>query len=279
MMARLNKQLWKKHDDAEALLSLDRPLTDDEVQQVLTDWHPEARTNVGVAGAFFTPLALALDVTMLATYNGGRPHYLDLCAGIGRLTWAMSRWHAWSNEPVHVTAVELNAEYVDVGRRVLRDVPNLTVDWVVGNAFDFATVEPLAPFHAGMSNPPFGKPKTNVSAGLRYTGAGELQAAEVIARTCTYGGILICGAQVVPWRRSLAGAREEYEGAKRVEYEDWRRANDGWYLERTSLDPLTEAYQFDVGVSFEIAEIDRIDGAYGVLAELAGLPLFEGAIA
>lgn len=85
-MARLNKQLWKKHEDAEALLSLSRPLTTDEVEQVLTDWHPEARTNVGVAGAFFTPLALARDVAMLVAYGHTRPRYLDLSARHGRLT-------------------------------------------------------------------------------------------------------------------------------------------------------------------------------------------------
>lgn len=276
MMARLSKQEWKRHDDAEALLSLSRALTSDEVAQVMSGWHPEARTNVGVAGAFFTPLALALDLTMFVQYGGERRHYLDLCAGIGRLSYAMALRHEKDGGHTHVTAVEINPEYIDVGRRVLRDVPRLSVDWVQGNAFDMSVVGAGAPYHVGISNPPFGKPKTATGAGLRFTGSAELMAAEVILRTCTYGGALICGTQIVPWRRSLRGAAESVDEVERSEYGRWRMANTGWMLQRMSLDTSVEAYQFDVSVRFEVATIEREDEVYTVPAEFAGLPLFEG---
>ena len=85
-MARLATNRWQAHEDAEALLSLGRALTDEEIEQVLTDWNPAARHNIGVTGAFFTPMDLAHDVVALAVLGtGGR--YLDLCAGTGRLTW------------------------------------------------------------------------------------------------------------------------------------------------------------------------------------------------
>lgn len=275
-MARLSKQAWKRHDDAEALLSLSRALTYDEVYQVMEDWHPEARNNVGVAGAFFTPLALAYDAMLLKQYGGERRHYLDLCAGIGRLSFALSCWHEHDGGHTHVTAIEINQDYIDVGRRALRDVPRLSVDWVRGNAFDIDVAGAHAPYDVGVSNPPFGKPKTVQSAGLQFAGSAELMAAEVIARTCTYGGTLICGAQIVPWRRSLRGATESFDDAERSEYFRWTQAHPGWMLERTSLDVRTPAYQFDVGVQFEVALIGREYEDYAMPAEFAGLPLFEG---
>ena len=248
-MSRLNKGAWKTHEEAEALLSLDRALSDDEIEQVLRDWKPAARHNIGATGTFFTPLQLAHDLAIFAHLSeGGR--YLDLCAGSGRLTWALWRLHRWDSPRVKArtsyTCVEINAEFCEVGRRLMP-----WADWVCGSAFEQDVTAPLGTFDVGVSNPPFGRVRTRQgSAGwLNYAGAADLQACEVLARTCTHGGLVIMPRSSVPWLRS--GETQHNE-----EYADWKGHNRPWTLERTSLD--SSYYAFDgTAVNFEIAELVR----------------------
>ena len=50
---------------------------------------------------------------------------IELGAGIGRLSYI----HFLPNNPPHITCVELNPEYVMIGKRVL-----LGAEWVTGDA-------------------------------------------------------------------------------------------------------------------------------------------------
>lgn len=153
------------------------------MRTVSSSWPTGARTphhEVGRAGAFFTPFDLALDLALDVTGH----RVVDLCAGIGVLAYACARRHRWdeaSGAPaLQLTCVEVNPDYVRVGRKVL---PEAT--WVVANVLDWA---PDVPFDHAVSNPPFGR-IPRLGGGPRYRGAEfEYHVADIagsIARSAT----------------------------------------------------------------------------------------------
>ena len=252
-MARLSKADWALHDEAEALLSLGRPLTDGEVEKVLRQWNPSARHNVGAAGAFFTPMELARDLAhFVRLHDGGR--YIDLCAGIGRLTWPLHLAHQWDSPRekarTSYTCVEINPHMVEVGRRLMP-----WAEWICGSAFDEQLITSLDPFDVGVSNPPFGRVRTRGDAKgwLRYRGSADLQACEVLARLCTQGALVIMPQSSLPWGRD---GRKQFS----ADYRAWSDRNRGWQLERTSLDPSCYAFE-GTDVLYDIAELTRAEGA------------------
>lgn len=88
-MAKLSKPQVKAHGEACALLEKDR-LTLDEREFVIRNWQESATHINSAAGAFFTPLDLAFDFAI--EVNCDPPwSVIDLCAGIGCLSYAVSR--------------------------------------------------------------------------------------------------------------------------------------------------------------------------------------------
>lgn len=55
---------------------------------------------------------------------------IELCAGIGRLSY----YQYLRNKPTHITCVELNPEYVMIGKRVLPDA-----EWIIGDALQYSS--------------------------------------------------------------------------------------------------------------------------------------------
>lgn len=144
---KLSKQLSALHLQALDLVHSDRSLTQDERWFILENFHEGAQHLNGLAGAFFTPIDLALSVHEVYVKNSRS--LVDLCSGIGRLSW-------WAHEEgIPVTCVELNRDYVTAGRRVL---PN--ANWICA---DVVRDPEVAALRAQMvvSNPPFGKLKRN----------------------------------------------------------------------------------------------------------------------
>lgn len=89
-MSKLSKKEAKLHQEAIALIRADRALTEDEQALVLDQFQEGAAHMNGLAGAFFTPRGLARDFAIEVVHSGGsrRRRVLDLCAGIGGLSWA-----------------------------------------------------------------------------------------------------------------------------------------------------------------------------------------------
>lgn len=164
-MPKLTKQETKFHDEAEALLSLERPLTPDEVDFIYNNWREDARhLNVKTA-AHFTPPDVAWELAVFAS-GYDRLSYVDLGAGIGILSHMVLR-HTFEN--ADITCVELNPDYVEVGKRLLPDV-----NWVQGDMFDKDLWVGLGDrFDTAISNPPFGSPtsKTKGKEWLSSTAA------------------------------------------------------------------------------------------------------------
>lgn len=209
---RPSKAEWKKFEQAEELLNSDKPLTHDERLFVFENWQPYMRgsSSASAAGAFFTPWVIAQKV---AYSSGSSGRFIDLCAGIGVLSYALA-CQGWGGRPdwrdIHVTAVEFRTDYVRIGRRLLPEV-----EWVEGDVFDLALWHQLGRFDHAVSNPPFGRVAVNsrkkeMLKWLSYQGANGLMVAEVALRVAESVVMILPQTHVPPlWRRSYGYRNHE----------------------------------------------------------------------
>lgn len=205
------------HQQALALINNSQPLTDDQIEFVLTHWQEStvAAGNV-VAGAYRTPPEYALDLR----HHVYGERVLDLCAGIGCLAWAArDPWGAaWAGDkPREVVCVESNPAYVEIGKRVL---PEAT--WICADVFDLPPG--LGKFDTVISNPPFGATR-RTGNGPRYTGRTfEYHLIDIAA---DYGrhGVFIVPQASAPFRYSGERIHRWLDPASphMAEYEQFRR--------------------------------------------------------
>jgi len=141
-MAKLSKQEIKQHEAALKLLEKDVLSIDDKFF-VLENYCPDAAHVVSKFGAFFTPVVLARD---FAIECNSFSRIVDLCAGIGALSFAACRY----GDGEGITCVELNDEYLEIGKKIL---PKAT--WIHADVLS-DEVRALRGFEMAISNPPFG---------------------------------------------------------------------------------------------------------------------------
>lgn len=152
-MATMSKQQAKLHDQVMNLIHSDAKLSFDDKEFILQNYQGDG---IGGTGAFFTPEGLAWDFTI---DSGSSGRCLELCAGIGRLSFCQYHRH----KPKHITCVELNPDYVQIGKRVLPEA-----EWIVGDALQYTSNER---YDIVYGNPPFGKIKTSEAATGSYKGS------------------------------------------------------------------------------------------------------------
>ena len=152
-MARISKKESTLHIRVMDLIHSDKQLTQNDKEFIFNNYKGDG---IGGTGAFFTPEMLAWDFILDAGCTG---QCIELCAGIGRLSY----YQYLRNRPTHITCVELNPEYVMIGKRVLPEA-----EWVTGDALTFTTSER---YDVVYGNPPFGKIKTSDIKTGRYTGS------------------------------------------------------------------------------------------------------------
>ena len=184
-MAKLSKALRAKHHSAVKILE-NEVLTDLEKETVFTHWHEGANHSNGDAGAFFTPLDLAWDLALDAVGggNGKGLRIIDLCAGIGVLSYCLK-----SRFPeIEIVCVELNPDYVEVGRKLVPEA-----QWHCLDVMDKDALAVLGQFDIAVSNPPFGQVNTfSGSQGAFYTGGhAEFKVMEAAAAIANIGTFLI----------------------------------------------------------------------------------------
>lgn len=144
-MAKLTKAQAKAHMRALEILRQDR-LNEADREFVFDNWQEGANHINGQAGAFFTPMGLAWDLSI----DVAGLKILDLCAGIGVLGYAAYHRGRYDRENQRqVTCVEINPAYVEVGRKLLPEAR-----WVCADAF--SDLSELGRFDWVVSNPPFG---------------------------------------------------------------------------------------------------------------------------
>jgi hypothetical protein len=197
---KLTKEETKRHDEALALLAKERLHPGDE-EFVFEHYHPGANHNVGANGVFFTPVDLANDLSVFSKRPGkGKTRFMDLCAGIGVLTYHLLQTHGWPHVEgdTEYVCIELNPTFVEVGKTL---VPQAT--WICADIFDEGLWRELGIFTFGVSNPPFGHTKKSASTKwLGFKGDNDLMVAELIYRHCESGGILILPQTSTPFKYS-----------------------------------------------------------------------------
>ena len=167
----------KAHNEAMALVNSDHVLSHEECIFILENYQEGANNINSATGAFFTPTQLAID---FATEIPSGATIVDLCAGIGAIAY-FSYHHSRAKS---ITCVELNAEYVKVGKRIL---PEAT--WVQADALTF-TSDQL--FDVAISNPPFGTIKTSNAEGKAYKGSKfEYKVIEHASHLAKYGFFIL----------------------------------------------------------------------------------------
>lgn len=210
-MAKLTKAEAKLHQQACDILAKD-VLSEDEKLFVLDNWQESASHVNTVAGAFFTPFDLARDFA-IETYPG---RIIDLCAGIGALSFAIRCKHQWDKAELDLTCIEINPDYVAAGRKILPEA-----NWIQASVFDVLEMG-LGHFDVAVSNPPFGRiQRPDGKRAPRYTGAEfEFHVIDIAAHLAEYGvfilpqmsaGFKYSGSQ--EYRRDTSGKAVDFQSS------------------------------------------------------------------
>lgn len=179
-MAKLTKAQAKAHATAVELLAKE-VLTEQDKDFVFQNWNESANHVNGAAGAFFTPYGMAFDFA----YDVGGARVIDLCAGIGMLSYAVYCRSKWGERTADITCVERNADYIAVGKKLL---PEAT--WIHADVLDVLDMD-LGHFDYAISNPPFGNIKRTRNA-PRYTGREfEFHVIDTAAHLADYGTFIV----------------------------------------------------------------------------------------
>ncbi|MFC4236015.1 hypothetical protein ACFOY8_12290 [Thalassospira xianhensis] len=161
-MAKLTKQQAKLHAQACEILQQD-VLSLPEREFVLEHWREDANHVNSPAGAFMTPFELANSFAYACSMDEpGR--YIDLCAGIGALSFHLHQYTLRNSGETEYVCVEINPDYAEVGRKIL---PEAT--WIVADVFDIPNMD-LGRFDVAIGNPPFGRINRNGKSGPNYNG-------------------------------------------------------------------------------------------------------------
>ena len=180
-MSKLTKLQAKAHQQACDLLAKDA-LSEDDKEFVFRNWFESATHVNSSAGAFFTPFDLAMDFAL----DAGRGRVIDLCAGIGMLSYAVLRRARYGETPPRLTCVEINPAYVEVGRKLVPDA-----EWICASVFDVLGMG-LGRFDSSISNPPFGAVNRHGGSGPRYSGSDfEFHVIDIASQMSGYGTFLL----------------------------------------------------------------------------------------
>lgn len=233
---KLSKEQSAAHLRARDLARSGKRLTSEEQEFILRNFHEGAEHLKGMAGAFFTPLDLALSL-QIEVPPGAR--VLDLCAGIGALSWG-------SVETAEkVVCVESNPDYVAIGRGV---VPEAT--WLNTSCFDLEAIAAHGPYDVVVSNPPFGRIRE-----VDYRGACDklgfhFKVIDVASRMAAWG-VFILPANSLPFT-----LRPNYATSHSKDYQRFNKIT-GLSLEPTAIDASFADEEWrDAKVKCEVAVCD-----------------------
>ena len=177
-MSKLTKAQAKTHHEACEILKKD-VLTQDDRWFVLENWREDATHVNTTAGAFFTPPELARSFSI--EVHGSR--IIDLCAGIGTLAFLVREMRGFGPAP-ELTCVEINPDYVAVGRKVLPEAR-----WVQASVFEMPD---LGRFDCAIGNPPFGAIKRGNANAPRFRGRQfEYHVIDIASDIAEHGAFII----------------------------------------------------------------------------------------
>lgn len=269
-MTKLSRAKIKAHERVCQLIESDKLLGQDDVHEVITHWSPSYSGQISKGAAWFTPLPIAQTLVAMTTNVEG--NILDLCAGIGSLLYAMksSTWWRWEGVE-QVWAIEVNPEYVRVGKRLFPEV-----NWICGDMFDLDTLRALPKIDSVVSNPPYGNVDTTSKPDwLNYKGVAHLAAVEIAMRLAERGAGFILPQGDLPFRYTGVPYHKYLPSDKwSDELSKFYRANPTIHMESTAVD--TSLYEWADAPVVEIVntEFDPWDAEMLLPLESKQLQLF-----
>ena len=174
---RLSKKQAQLHKQAMDLVHSDRRLSEKDRYFILEHYQESTGALNSLSGAFFTPEGMARD---FAIEVNDESSIIDLCAGIGRLGFALEM------KAKRLVCVEYCPAYIEVGKRVL---PN--AEWIQGDVFDSNLYQGVGRFDWAISNPPFGNIRTGEYSGSYTGGLFEYRVIEMASRISDFGAFII----------------------------------------------------------------------------------------
>ena len=194
---RVSKKQTRQHDRLMAMLSSSDRLSVDQIESFYDDFVPSSMANTTKLNAFFTPQSVAQEISVFCDCDGST--VLDLAAGIGSLSYGIL---SSGRKPKRVVAIEINPEFVKIGKRLLPEV-----EWICGDIFDATAMKRLGRFDWVISNPPFNVPMPPDVKKDAGPVTSDL-AAVVVALTVANDGMFILPQKSTPWKFS---GRQTYE--------------------------------------------------------------------
>ena len=192
---RLSKKQSQRQNQVMELVHSDRRLSENERYFILENYQESAGALNSLSGAFFTPEGLARDFAIEVSDGVS---IIDLCAGIGRLGFALEQ------KATRLVCVEYCEAYIEVGKRVLPDA-----EWIQGDVFDKELYRGLGFFDWSVSNPPFGQIKTGKYEGNYRGGLFEYKVIEMGSRISSFGAFIIPQESASFRYSGVQGYREE----------------------------------------------------------------------
>ena len=166
---KLSRAEIKLQKQVQELIESDRNLTFEELEFIYENFNPGYISDVTIHSAYFTPLDMAYDFALFAGKSG---IMVDMCAGIGVLSFAAKTRDTYDGNIKQQICIERNPEYMKIGKRLLP-----SAHWIEGDIFDKSLWDSIITKYGNIdcivSNPPFGKvSKTDIDRSwLDYKGA------------------------------------------------------------------------------------------------------------
>lgn len=236
-MAKLTKAQAKAHAQACDILTKPK-LTEDDKDFVLNNWNEGATHVNGAAGAFFTPYDMAFDFA----FDVGGPRVIDLCAGIGMLSYAVWCRSVRNEDRPKITCIERNADYLAVGQKILPEA-----EWIHADVLDVLDMG-LGKFDYAISNPPFGNIKRERNS-PRYTGKDfEFHVIDIAAHLADYGVFIVPQGSAgfnysgrARYGRQTEGKAVKFQELTGLHFDGGVGVDTGYYLDQwKGVSPLCE---------------------------------------
>lgn len=256
-MGKLSKRELKEQKDIFNNLLKKDILTPDEIEYIYDNLNPLMIDNCSERGVFFTPTDLCRDV---ATFFPKHGHIVDICGGIGKLSYWLRNYDYYERTIKSLTIIELNPQFVEIGKKLLPQA-----NWINGNVFDKSIWDDITKdlegnkFDYAVSNPPFGRLTVDPiidTSWINYQGDLDVMVLELVLRYSKNGGYMIIPPASCDFRFS---GRPYHEYITNKKLEKFRKFNPDLFfrMEADGIDCSLYVDEWDnTKVMVEVARIN-----------------------
>ncbi len=260
-MGKISKEILKKHNKALEILNKEN-LDFYDIEYVFQHYHEGAGKMNNLISAHFTPYEIAHSIAHHVSTA-----FVDICAGIGMLSYAIKRYYQFNEEIPFGICVENCVEYYNVGKKLLPEF-----HWINGDIFDKHVIDEIKSLMGNrqftvVSNPPYGKQvQADVKDFLHYSGSDfEYKAIELGAYLKAIYGVFLIPQNSCPFKYS---GNKGLESTTNKEYSKFEgqtnlRIDMNIGFDTTIFNPDSEWPQWkDISIITEIAIVEYAELDY-----------------